>query len=44
MGVKGSVDQNANEFFWISRKPKVLIFDEPTRGITLEQDTQFIKL
>tara|TARA_X000000368_G_C23057192_1_gene724576 strand:- start:2785 stop:4272 length:1488 start_codon:yes stop_codon:yes gene_type:complete len=44
MGVKGSVDQNANELSggnqqklliskWISRKPKVLIFDEPTRGI-----------
>tara|TARA_Y100000768_G_scaffold380281_1_gene357188 strand:- start:2720 stop:4207 length:1488 start_codon:yes stop_codon:yes gene_type:complete len=44
MGVKGSVEQNANELSggnqqklliskWISRKPKVLIFDEPTRGI-----------
>ena len=46
MGVKGSVDQNANELSggnqqklliskWISRKPKVLIFDEPTRGIAV---------
>ena len=44
MGVKGSTDQNANELSggnqqklliskWVSRNPKVLIFDEPTRGI-----------
>ena len=44
MGVKGNTDQNANELSggnqqklliskWVSRNPKVLIFDEPTRGI-----------
>jgi len=44
MGVKGNTDQNTNELSggnqqklliskWVSRNPKVLIFDEPTRGI-----------
>ena len=53
MGVKGGVDQNANELSggnqqklliskWISRKPKVLIFDEPTNALDIENEKKIM--